>query len=163
MTFLLTGASGFVGGVVARQLAAAGHRLRAVVRTPDAARALAMLGVDLYRGDVAIKETLRAPMTGVDGVFHIAGWYKIGNPARAEAIATNVTGTHNVLELMEELGIRRGVYTSTLAVNSDTHGQVVDEYYRFSGPHLSASSVPEFPWMLLGYPPPFTENGRTFR
>lgn len=137
MTFLLTGASGFIGGHLVRQLAASGHRLRAVVRKPDAASALQTLGVDLYPGDVAVKETLRAPMTGVDGVFHLAGWYKIGVPARAEAIATNVVGTRNVLELMEELRIARGVYTSTLAVNSDTHGQIVDERYRFHGRHLS--------------------------
>jgi nucleoside-diphosphate-sugar epimerase len=137
VTFLLTGASGFVGGHVARQLAAAGHRLRAVVRRPDAAGALRALGIELFQGDVAVKDTLRAPMTGVDGVFHIAGWYKIGVPARDEAIAANVAGTRHVLELMEELQVPRGVYTSTLAVNSDTHGQVVDERYRFHGRHIS--------------------------
>jgi nucleoside-diphosphate-sugar epimerase len=42
-----------------------------------------------------------------------------------------------VLELMRELGIRKGVYTSTLGVNSDTHGRLVDEHYRYDGPHLS--------------------------
>ena len=47
------------------------------------------------------------------------------------------TARANVLELMQELGIGRGVYTSTLAVNSDTHGKQVDESYRFSGKHLS--------------------------
>ena len=39
--------------------------------------------------------------------------------------------------LAPELGIPRGVYTSTLAVNSDTHGQILDESYRYTGPHLS--------------------------
>jgi nucleoside-diphosphate-sugar epimerase len=42
-----------------------------------------------------------------------------------------------VLEVMKELGVRKGVYTSTLAVNSDTHGKVPDETYRFEGKHLS--------------------------
>ena len=49
----------------------------------------------------------------------------------------NVHGTRNVLELMQELGIKRGVYTSTLAVNSDTHGIVRDESYHFNGRHVS--------------------------
>jgi nucleoside-diphosphate-sugar epimerase len=137
--YLLTGATGFVGGVLARQLVAAGHSLRAIVRTPAKAVALRELGVELCQGDVTDKASMRAPMTGVDGVFHVAGWYKLGATARdrVEAEAVNVHGTRNVLELMRELGVPRGVYTSTLAVNSDTHGQLVDETYRFDGRHLS--------------------------
>ena len=76
-------------------------------------------------------------MTGVDGVFHIAGWYKIGVRDRPAAVGVNIDGTRNVLELMAELGVAQGVYTSTLAVNSDTHGQIVDESYRFAGRHVS--------------------------
>jgi len=137
--YLLTGATGFVGGVLARQLVAAGHSLRAIVRTPAKAIALRELGVELHLGDVTDKTSMRAPMAGVAGVFHVAGWYKLGVTARdrATAEAINVHGTRNVLELMRELGIPKGVYTSTLAVNSDTHGQLVDETYRFDGRHLS--------------------------
>jgi nucleoside-diphosphate-sugar epimerase len=137
MTICLTGASGFVGGAVARQLRAAGHRVRAIVRSPQAAAALASAGVELHEGDVANKESMRRPMSGAEVIFHIAGWYKIGIVDRDAAVRTNVDGTRNVLELMRELGIAKGVYTSTLAVNSDTHGRVVDETYRFTGPHIS--------------------------
>ena len=138
-TYLLTGATGFVGGVLARQLAAAGHSLRAIVRTPEKAGALRGLGVELHPGDVTDKASMRSPMTGVDGVFHVAGWYKLGVTARERGVAeaTNVDGTRNVLELMRELGVPKGVYTSTLAVNSDTLGELVDETYRFHGRHLS--------------------------
>jgi nucleoside-diphosphate-sugar epimerase len=137
MIFLLTGASGFIGGSVARQLVAAGHHVRAIVRRPSTAGDLRALGAELFTGDVTEKASMRAPMIGVDGVFHIAGWYKIGVRDRPAAVGVNIDGTRNVLELMEELGVRKGVYTSTLAVNSDTHGQVVDESYRFTGPHVS--------------------------
>ena len=137
MTFFLTGSTGFLGGVLARQLVAAGHRVRALVRDPRTAQPLAALGIELHAGDVTDKASMRAPMTGVDGVFHVAGWYKVGLPERDRAIAVNIDGTRNVLELMRELGIPKGVYTSTLAVNSDTHGQVVDETYRFTGRHIS--------------------------
>jgi len=73
----------------------------------------------------------------VDGVFHIAGWYKIGVRDKRPGNAVNVVGTRNVLEVMRELRVPKGVYTSTLAVNSDTHGALVDENYRYHGKHLS--------------------------
>ena len=136
-SYFLTGATGFLGGAIARHLRAAGHHVRAVVRTPSAAADLAGLGVELHKGDVTDKDSMRAPMTGVDGVFHVAGWYKIGLRDRKTAVAVNVTGTRNVLEVMRDLGIAKGVYTSTLAVNSDTLGRVVDESYRYTGKHIS--------------------------
>ena len=76
-------------------------------------------------------------MTGADGVFHVAGWYKIGVRNRSEAYRINVEGTSNVLSLDRELGIPKAVYTSTLAVNSDTHGRLVDETFRFRGRFIS--------------------------
>ena len=137
MTYFLTGATGFVGGALARQLRSAAHDVRALVRTPVKAQGLAALGVALHAGDITDKDSMRAPMTGVDGVFHVAGWYRVGLRDPAAAAAINIDGTRNVLELMRELRVPKGVYTSTLAVNSDTHGQVVDESYRFAGRHLS--------------------------
>ncbi|MBL8057380.1 MAG: NAD-dependent epimerase/dehydratase family protein [Anaerolineales bacterium] len=138
MRYFLTGATGFVGGRVARQLIAAGHTVTAVVRDPAKAQDLAALGVRLAPGDVTDQESLRAPMTGADGVFHIAGWYKIGVKDKRPGEAVNIQGTQNVLEVMRALGIPKGVYTSTLAVNSDTGGRRVDETYHFSGGrHLS--------------------------
>ncbi|MCG2787067.1 MAG: NAD-dependent epimerase/dehydratase family protein [Anaerolineae bacterium] len=137
MKYFLTGATGFVGGHVARQLIEAGHQVLASVRSPEKASQLAALGVQLHKGDVTDKESMRAPMSGVDGVFHIAGWYKVGVRDKSEAYKINVEGTRNVLALMQELKIPKGVYTSTLAVNSDTAGKQVDENYRFNGQHLS--------------------------
>lgn len=137
MRYFVTGATGFVGGTVVNLLRARGDEVVALVRDPGRARHLADLGVELARGDVADRATLAGPMAGADGVFHLAGWYKIGVPDRAAAWATNVDGTRNVLDVMGELGIARGVFTSTLAVNSDTHGVEVDEGYHFVGTHLS--------------------------
>jgi len=137
-TWFVTGLSGFVGGHVARQLAARGDRIRAVVRSPERISAdPAWAAVQIVRGDVTDKESMREAMRDVDGVFHVAGWYKVGRRDRDVAIATNVTGTQNVLELVQELRIPKVVYTSTLAVNSDTRGLMVDETYRFTGSHIS--------------------------
>lgn len=137
MKYFVTGATGFVGGRVVRQLIEAGHQVVAVVRTPAKAKDLRALGVDVQQGDVTDRESMREPMRGTDGVFHIAGWYKVGVKDKSEGEKINIQGTRNVLELMQELGIRKGVYTSTLAVNSDTHGKLVDETYHYTGPHLS--------------------------
>src|SRR3990170_4724897 len=128
--FLVTGATGFVGGRLVRALVAAGHDVTAVVRDPGKAADLAGIGVTVRKGDVTDKESMRAPMTGVDGLFHVAGWYKIGGRNRSQGRAVNVEGTRNVLELMRELGVPKGVYTSTLAVFGDTRGKVVDETFR---------------------------------
>ena len=133
MKYFLTGATGFIGGRVARQLLAAGHEVITLARTPSAAQDLVTLGAKVHAGDITDKESLRIPMTGVDGVFHIAAWYKIGARDMSQAEAINVGGTRNVLEMMKELGIPKGVYTSTLTVFSDTRGQMVDESYQYTG------------------------------
>jgi nucleoside-diphosphate-sugar epimerase len=137
MKYFITGATGFIGARVAQQLAEAGHEVVAVVRSPAKAQNLVGQGIAVHQGDVIDKQSMRAPMTDVDGVFHIAGWYKIGARDASAGQQINVQGTRNVLELMRELEIPKGVYTSTLAINSDTHGKLLDESYRYNGPHLS--------------------------
>ena len=139
MKYFVTGATGFIGGRLVRQLRGAGHEVRALVRSPSKAPDLAGLGASLHSGDITDKETMRAAMRGTDGVFHLAAWYRIGVRAseRRGAERINVQGTRNVLELMQELGIPKGVYTSTLAVFGDTEGWVGDESYRHTGPWLS--------------------------
>lgn len=137
MKYFITGATGFVGGKVASQLRAAGHEVIALVRNPEKAADLSTIGVVIAKGDVTEIETMREPMKGCDGVFHIAGWYKVGARDQSEAAKINIDGTRNVLTIMKELKIPKGVYTSTLAVNSDTHGVKADESYHFEGKHLS--------------------------
>src|SRR5438105_14999379 len=93
MKFFVTGATGFVGSHVARQLVEAGHQVVVIVRNPTKATALADLGITIHQGDVTEKESMRLPMQGVDGVFHIAGWYKIGVKDKSEGAKINIGGT----------------------------------------------------------------------
>ena len=137
MKYLVTGASGFIGGCLARQLVQAGHEVTALVRNPGAAGDLKAAGVVLHQGDIRDKSSLRVPLSGVDGLFHLAAWYRIGVRNGREAYRTNVEGTRNVLETARDLGVARIVYTSTVAVSSDTGGILVDEGFRHGGPWLS--------------------------
>lgn len=129
MKYFLTGATGFVGGRLARLLRANGHDVVALVRNPAKATDLLEAGVIVAPGDVTQPDTLRAPMAGCDGVFHVAGWYKLGVRNKSDGQKINVEGTRNVLNAMRDLGIPKGVYTSTLAVNSDTGGKLMDAPY----------------------------------
>jgi nucleoside-diphosphate-sugar epimerase len=127
MRYFITGTTGFIGGKLARELVKRGHTVVAIARNPAKASDLAALGIEVHKGDVTDKASMRAAMTGVDGVYHVAGWYKLGTRNPQEGYDINVTGTRNVLELMRELAIPKGVYTSTLAIYGNTHGKVVDE------------------------------------
>src|SRR5512143_724970 len=93
MKYFLTGATGFIGGRVARQLIEAGHQVSAIVRNPAKAQDLAERGITIHPGDVTDKESMREPMRGVDGIFHLAGWYKIGTKDKRAGELINITGT----------------------------------------------------------------------
>jgi nucleoside-diphosphate-sugar epimerase len=134
--YFLTGATGFIGAELTKQLIGRGHQVVALARSPEKAPLLKTLGVELHAGDITDRDSLRAPMQGADGVFHVAAWYKVGviEPA-AESI--NVGGTRNVLDTARELNIPRVVYTSTVSVFGDTKGRLVDESHYARGPFLT--------------------------
>lgn len=134
MRYAVTGATGFVGGAVARQLHAAGHEVVALVRSPAKAAAL---DAELVPGDLDDVEALDRLCGSVDGLFHVAGWYRLGDPDPRQGWQVNVEGTRQVVAAARRAGVPKVVYTSTLAVNSDTGGRVVDEGYRFGGRHLT--------------------------
>jgi nucleoside-diphosphate-sugar epimerase len=137
MRYALTGATGFVGGALAARLRDDGHEVAALVRDRGRASALEKAGCELVEGDLSDTAALDRLCAGADGLFHVAGWYKLGQRDPSPADTVNVEGTRNALAAARRAGVARTVYTSTLAVNSDTEEQVVDETYRFTGRHLS--------------------------
>jgi dihydroflavonol-4-reductase len=128
MRYFVTGATGLIGTHVVEQLVDEGHDVVGLTRSRSNATHLPD-ETKVVEGDITEKESLREPMTGVDGVFHIAAWFYVGpGPREAEtAERVNVQGTRNVLELMDELDVPRGVYTSTVGVYPGTSGRTVDE------------------------------------
>ena len=137
MKAFVTGGSGFVGSHVVRKLIERGYEVVALARSDESALELQKAGAKVVRGDVTDGESMRDGMRGVDVVFHIAGWYKIGASDWMQAEKINVGGTRTVLRLAQELDIPKIVYVSSVAVFGDTGGRLVDEDYRTNGPFLS--------------------------
>lgn len=136
MRAFVTGGSGFIGGQVVRKLIARGYEVAALVRSGTHA-GLEAAGAQIVKGDIGDVESLRAGMQGSDVVYHLAGWYKMGAKNPKEGTIINIDGTRNVLDVAYALGIPRIVYTSTVAIFSNTKGKVMDETARFSGPFLT--------------------------
>jgi nucleoside-diphosphate-sugar epimerase len=109
---LVTGATGFIGGVLAGQLAARGDRVRALVRASSRTDELARLGAELAHGDVADPASLRRAVEGCEGVVHLAGAVKA--LSSAELFRANADGTRNVAEACAQAGCRL-VYVSSIA------------------------------------------------
>ncbi len=124
---LITGATGTVGWPIARDLAARGDSVRALVRDVERARAILPDGVEPVRGDVADRESVRRAVAGAELVFHAAGLPEQWRRDPADFTRVNVEGTRNVAEEALAAGVRRFAYTSTIDVFRWTPGQPFDE------------------------------------
>ncbi len=124
MRLLVTGATGFTGGHLARTLAARGHDVRALVRTRSLARfaasALPAAGVVPMEGDLLSPEALSRACAGVEVVYHIAATYREAGQPDSAYRAINVDGTRHLLDAAKAAGARRLVHCSTGGV----HGHV---------------------------------------
>ncbi len=124
MTTLVTGATGFVGSHVARQLLAAGHSVRALVRPTSNLKSLDGLPVERAEGDLRDVISLDRAMRGVRWVFHVAADYRLWASDPTELYRSNVEGTRRLFEVAAQNGVERVVYTSTVAtVAVPSHGK----------------------------------------
>jgi dihydroflavonol-4-reductase len=124
---LVTGATGFTGGHLARSLAAAGREVRALVRNAAAARDLAQSGVALAEGDLRDPEALARAVAGVDVVYHIAAVYRQAGLSKATYRAVNATAVRQIIEAAASAGARRVVHCSTVGVHGDIERPPADE------------------------------------
>ncbi|MGD0842133.1 MAG: hopanoid-associated sugar epimerase [Candidatus Acidiferrales bacterium] len=116
MTTLVTGATGFLGSHVARQLVARGDQgVRVLARPSSDLRALAGLAVERVTGDLRDSASLDAALKGVDLVYHVAADYRLWARNPEEIYESNVTGTRNLMDAARRAGVVRIVYTSTVA------------------------------------------------
>lgn len=136
MKVLVTGATGFTGGHLARTLAARGDEVRALVRPKSLARFAASdaaaAGVAALPGDLADPRAVREAVDGVEVVYHIAATYReAGQPDDAYR-AVNVEGTRHVLEAALASGARRVVHCSTGGVHGHVAAPPANEDAPFS-------------------------------
>ena len=132
MKVFLTGATGFIGGEVARQLRGRGDEVACLVRSPGKAAKLTELGCELVAGDLGDEAAIRNGMHGCDAVVHAAAMYEIGIPAKQRPAMweANVAGTERVMKAALAENVPRVVYVSTVGIFGNTHGEVVDEAYK---------------------------------
>jgi len=114
MKALVTGATGFVGGAVARALVRAGADVRVLARPGSDLRNVEGLAVEKVTGDLCDPASLRTALTGCRQLYHVAAHYALWAKDPAIFYDINVTGTRNLLEAARDVGIERTVYCSTI-------------------------------------------------
>jgi dihydroflavonol-4-reductase len=128
MRVFITGATGFVGGHVARAYAAEGAELRLLTRKTSNLAGLEGIAAETVVGDLRQTEGLRSALAGCDALVHVAADYRLWVRDPEEMYAANVNGTRELLRLARELGVPKVVYTSSVAtMGFKRDGTIVDE------------------------------------
>jgi dihydroflavonol-4-reductase len=115
MTTLVTGAAGFLGSHVARQLVARGDSVRVLMRPSSNNRAISDLPLEYVTGDLRDAASLDRAMAGAKRVFHVAADYRLWARNPREIYDSNVGGTKNLLAAAKKAGIEQLIYTGTVA------------------------------------------------
>ncbi|HAL16840.1 MAG TPA: hypothetical protein DCP32_08830 [Anaerolineaceae bacterium] len=152
---LITGASGFIGSHLAKDLIEKGRKIRCLVRkssTKASIDFLTGLGAELVYGDLTHRESLDIALAGVDTVFHLGGGGRVGMTDEL-CSAINVTGTKNILEASLEVGgIQTFVHVSTCGVMGNIKNPPADETYPYNPePMAYARAKAEAEILALSY------------
>jgi len=115
----VTGASGFTGSHLVRQLLERRYSVRALVRQTSRTDALADTRAEIVYGDLTDRSTLSGLLDGIDTVFHVAAAYRQEGVPRKHFFAVNVEGTRNLLEESARAGVKRFVHCSTVGVQGE--------------------------------------------
>jgi dihydroflavonol-4-reductase len=136
MKTLVTGASGFVGSAVVRQLLEVGHDVRALLRPQSDRRNIDGLTLEVVTGDLTDRSSLERAMVGCEALFHVAADYRMWIPNPDYTYQTNVKGTGDLMRAAGSVGVKRIVYTSSVATlgltpngsaaNEDTPAMLAD-------------------------------------
>lgn len=144
MKTLVTGAAGFIGSHVVRSLLSRGHEVRAFVLEGDPAENLRGLPIETVRGDVRDGARIERAAEGVEVIFHLAAVYALWSRTPALLWEVNVEGTRRVLAAARRRGVRRVVYTSSIA--------------RFGGQGLGNRATEESPFALGSTGDPYARS-----
>lgn len=134
MKALVTGATGFIGSMVVRELLNQGADVRVTVRRDSDTRNIDGLDVERVYGDTRDRESMRAALKGCDALYHAAAYFAHWSPNKDLFYKINVEGTKNVLEEALAQGLEKVVYTSTSnTIGSHGAGNYVNEEAEFNG------------------------------
>jgi len=114
MKTFVTGATGFIGASIVRELLKDGREVRALVRPGSDTANLAGLDVEVWRGDLRDRSSLVQGVQGCDVLYHAAADYRLWTRTPEEMYRINVEGTAAILEAALERGLSRVVYTSSV-------------------------------------------------
>jgi nucleoside-diphosphate-sugar epimerase len=127
MKVLVTGATGFTGGHLARHLTGRGHQVRAVVRDRARAADLVRDGIEVVEGDLTRASSLQAAVAGVDLVYNIAALYRQAGLPPEVYRAVNADAVATLIESAAAAGVHRLVHCSTVGVHGDVDGPPANE------------------------------------
>ena len=113
MKALVTGATGFIGSAITRQLLDGGAEVRVLVRSTSDTRNIDGLDVERAEGDICDAASVRAALDGCDTLFHAAAYFTHWAKDRQRFYDVNVGGTRATLGAALQVGVDRVVYTST--------------------------------------------------
>jgi dihydroflavonol-4-reductase len=128
MTTLVTGASGFLGSHVARQLVSRGEEIRVLMRPSSTNRAIADLSLEYVTGDLRDPASVARAMEGAKRVFHVAADYRFWAKRKQDIYDSNVGGTKHLLEAARRAGVEQFIYTSTVATVAVDRPQHPNEF-----------------------------------
>lgn len=114
MKAFVTGATGFIGASIVRELLKDGHQVKVLVRNGSDTTNLNGLKVEVMQGDLHDQHHLEQGMTGHDWLFHAAADYRLWCPKPEAMYHANVNGTCTILQAALEAGVKRVVYTSSV-------------------------------------------------
>ena len=128
MKVLVTGATGFLGSHIVRQLLQAGHSVRVLRRTTSKLKMLEGLPVETALGDVTDRNSVFEAVRSVEAVFHAAGHVSFWRGCRELQHNINVNGTRHIVEACLAHGVKRLVHTSSIVgIGFATEGRLGDE------------------------------------
>jgi dihydroflavonol-4-reductase len=134
MTVLVTGANGFMGSNVVRELIKDGEDVRVTIRKNSDTRNLDDLDVEKVYCDIRDKKTIKKALKGCNSLYHTAAYFAHWSPDKQLFYDINVEGTKNILEEALSQGLEKVVYTSTSnTIGSHGAGNYVTEEAEFNG------------------------------
>jgi dihydroflavonol-4-reductase len=139
MKVLVTGATGFIGGNLGRQLWEKGYEVKALVRPGSNRLAIEDTGIQQVTGDILDRDSVDRAVEGCEAVFHCAAAYTFWSPDPDLIYRTNVDGTVNVLNAALKAGVSRVVYTSTVSTIGLPDWELATEETEADPTHLAGN------------------------